>query len=279
MRSKRIPVFVVTVLILPLAGTLVESGNTGEDWNALYVRYRQEALAHFVQPNTGSTVTVYVTVGSPVNGLLDSITPLSVGVRTENGLQIIERRRISKDSRCLFYGDDFASGAAAERISAEKRIARDLELRSAVSNAAVRATNEAALKKQTVEREAAIAAEKKEQQNEKVRKAYLVIGPFRWSAQYGYVTAEGEVVNVSGKKLDNVEAVAKFYDADGTFITSSDALIEYRPLMPGQSSPYKIMVPHNPVMNKASVQFKLLSGQEIPTVTRAEYDTVYSPSR
>jgi len=54
--------------------------------------------------------------------------------------------------------------------------------------------------------------------------------------------------------------VATFYDANGGFITTSDALIDYNPILPGQTSPFKVMKTENPAMKKASVEFKYLMG-------------------
>jgi hypothetical protein len=80
---------------------------------------------------------------------------------------------------------------------------------------------------------------------------------------YGYYTVEGEVKNISGKRLENVEAVATMYDKDGGFITTGSALIDYDPILPGQTSPFKVMVRANPAMERYRVTFKKLSGVPI----------------
>lgn len=84
-----------------------------------------------------------------------------------------------------------------------------------------------------------------------------------WYTEYGYAIYEGQVKNISSQPLKNVEAVATFYDSNGQFITSSDALIDYNPILPGQISPFKVMKTENPAMKKASVEFKYLSGGSI----------------
>jgi hypothetical protein len=91
-----------------------------------------------------------------------------------------------------------------------------------------------------------------------------------WSTEYGYATASGQVKNVSGQSIERVEAVVSFYTADGTFITSADALIDYQPILPGQTSPFKVMQTHNPAMRKASVEFKHLFGGTIPWENKAK---------
>lgn len=92
----------------------------------------------------------------------------------------------------------------------------------------------------------------------------LEIQNWSWHDEYDYAIAEGLVKNISGTKLENVEAEVSFKTSDGTFITSSDALIQYNPIMPDQSSPFKVMATFNPAMKSASIQFKYLGGETIP---------------
>jgi hypothetical protein len=82
-----------------------------------------------------------------------------------------------------------------------------------------------------------------------------------------FVEAEGRVTNISSEPLDGVEAVVEFTSADGSFITSASALVDYQPMLPGQSSPWRVMGNWNPAMSKgkAKVSFKHLVGGEIQT--------------
>jgi hypothetical protein len=82
----------------------------------------------------------------------------------------------------------------------------------------------------------------------------------------GYYIVEGQVRNISGSSLKDIEAVASWYAADGTFITSDSAIIEYNPILPGQTSPFKAMSTANPKMAKYAVEFKLLFGPTVETV-------------
>jgi hypothetical protein len=56
-----------------------------------------------------------------------------------------------------------------------------------------------------------------------------------------YHIIEGQVKNVSSQPLKNVTAVGIWLDKDGEFIKSDDAIIEYNPILPGQTSPFKTM--------------------------------------
>ena len=93
--------------------------------------------------------------------------------------------------------------------------------------------------------------------------ADLRLGQWSWSETYGFAIAEGEVTNVSAVPLEHVVAVVTFLAADGSFITSDDAGIEYTPLLPGQTSPWKVHAQWNPAMKKARVEFKLMFGRKL----------------
>lgn len=87
-----------------------------------------------------------------------------------------------------------------------------------------------------------------------------------WSlgVEHGYAIVTGEIKNISDENLKNVEAVASFYTEDGTFISADSALIEYQTLLPGQTSPFKIMEDKNPLMHNVKIAFKTLFGDPIP---------------
>jgi hypothetical protein len=92
----------------------------------------------------------------------------------------------------------------------------------------------------------------------------LELVKYAWHIEYGYAILEGQVKNISSQPLKNVTAVASFYDASSGFITSSDALIDFNPVLPGQTSPFKVMATQNPAMKKGGVEFKSLMGGSIP---------------
>jgi len=83
-----------------------------------------------------------------------------------------------------------------------------------------------------------------------------------------YFTAEGQVRNISGERLEHVVAVVTYYTADGTFVTSDDALIDYDPILPNQISPFDVITTYNPAIEKASIEFKFLFGGEILYIDR-----------
>jgi len=86
----------------------------------------------------------------------------------------------------------------------------------------------------------------------------------------GYFYVEGQVKNVTDQSLKNITAVSTWYTKDDTFITSDDALVDFNPLLPGQTSPFKTISRENPAMAKFSVQFKLLMGRTLRTEDKSK---------
>lgn len=81
--------------------------------------------------------------------------------------------------------------------------------------------------------------------------------------EYDYIIVEGQVKNISSEKLENVEAVVEYYDENDNFIKEDSALIEYNPILPGQTSSFKVMGTDNPEIKRYAVSFKDLMGGKI----------------
>lgn len=80
-----------------------------------------------------------------------------------------------------------------------------------------------------------------------------------------YLEIFGQVENLTGRPIENLEAVGAIYDAAGQLIRTDDALVEYNPVMPGQTSPFHIMIRWNPLAKSSGVQFKRLGGGVVET--------------
>ncbi|RJQ26331.1 MAG: hypothetical protein C4589_09855 [Peptococcaceae bacterium] len=168
-----------------------------------------------------------------------------------NAKEYYNKKQYDMVEYALSFIPDNYSGDYSEKILADKKTIltettkiSEVE-KSKVTDAEIRAKIEANLK----------------------TSANLHLLSWRWNQSAGgmFVEAVGQVKNISGSKLDNVMAVVSFYDKNGDFITSADALIDYNPIMPGQTSPFKVIETYNPAMQKASVEFKYLMGGTIPT--------------
>jgi hypothetical protein len=81
--------------------------------------------------------------------------------------------------------------------------------------------------------------------------------------EYGYYKVEGQVKNLSDGPLQNVAAVVNWYDSAGNFVKSDDALIQYNPILAGQTSPFTTITTGNPEMKRYTVEFKELMGGTI----------------
>lgn len=80
---------------------------------------------------------------------------------------------------------------------------------------------------------------------------------------YSYITMSGEVKNISGSRLENVLAVVSYYTEDDTFVKSADALIDYNPILSGQTSPFEVITTDNPAITRFRISFKFLFGGTI----------------
>jgi len=81
--------------------------------------------------------------------------------------------------------------------------------------------------------------------------------------EHGYAFVEGQVKNISSGPLRNVAVLATWYDKAGEFVKSDDTLIDFNPILPGQTSPFKSLMTNNPAMTRYAVDFKYLIGGTI----------------
>ncbi len=73
----------------------------------------------------------------------------------------------------------------------------------------------------------------------------------------------GEVRNISNEPLEDVEVVAGFRSADGRLVKSGSALIDFNPLLPGQSSAFEARAEDDPEVSDCNVAFRKPGGEEI----------------
>ncbi len=92
----------------------------------------------------------------------------------------------------------------------------------------------------------------------------LEIISWQWAERSGYVVAEGEVKNISSLKMKGVLALVVWYDSNDRMITYSDSVVEYNPIMPDQTAPFRVNAKYNPLMDSAKLIFKTISGATLP---------------
>lgn len=91
----------------------------------------------------------------------------------------------------------------------------------------------------------------------------LELKKWSWYREYDFITVEGKVTNISGEPLENVEAVVSFSDKNGEFVSSDNALVEYKTLLPNQTTPFKVIAHDNPAIKTAHIEFKQLMGDKL----------------
>jgi hypothetical protein len=92
----------------------------------------------------------------------------------------------------------------------------------------------------------------------------LEVLSWHWGREYSFLKVTGEVKNISSKPMKSVWAVVEFRAADGTLVKSSDGVVEYDPILPGQTSPFQVMDTDNPAITTANISFKEMFGARIP---------------
>ncbi len=103
----------------------------------------------------------------------------------------------------------------------------------------------------------------------------LELMSWRWAqtASDMFVEVNGEVRNVSDEKLDALRVTAEFRTKDGTLITTEDGMVESSPLLPEQTSSFKIMGRYNSEMATCNLRFKTIWGTEIDYTDKSKTNT------
>lgn len=211
---------------------------------------------------------------------LDKIASLSNDIavlRPDNQADKLRAREASERNLAFIKEENERKAVEREKIlNAELKNIPLNELEKVASKA-----NELALlrpENRTYQQKAKVANEKylafvKEENERKANEerranAVLEVQSWNWSNSYGHAIASGQVKNLTSEPLKSVQAVVSFYDKDENFITSNDSMLEYQPLLPGQTSPFKVYATWNPAMRKAQVEFKRMFGGTLKSVEK-----------
>lgn len=232
------------------------------NWEARRAELHTQFLREFTAPTIGSPIALKLTQGNTMQGAVKALTEDEIQILSGPATIGFARSQLSAESRLRCFAADYASSKAASQVTQER-------VQFEAQQKADRARKLADQQRRNEEERRRAEARKAQ---ERVAEAQLVLFNWNWSSEHGFVTVEGQVGNISGRKLQNVEALAQFYTADKKFITSDSALVEYNPLMPGQVSPFKVMATYNPLMKSASISFKLMWGDALDYVSKEEYD-------
>jgi len=99
-------------------------------------------------------------------------------------------------------------------------------------------------------------------------KPSLLLLPIQVQKHHGTIWIEGQVKNISTENLETIFPVADFYDASGALVQSSTGQMTYDPIMPGQTSPFKIAADDNPLIQRIEI-----SGFKTPWGARISHTT------
>jgi hypothetical protein len=95
----------------------------------------------------------------------------------------------------------------------------------------------------------------------------LRLESWRCYKEHGYQYVSGEVTNITNMRLENVMVVGKFQDFFGEFVKSDSAIVEYNPILPGQTTPFRTGTTSNPQIENCEIDFKYLMGGTISYIT------------
>lgn len=81
---------------------------------------------------------------------------------------------------------------------------------------------------------------------------------------------KGEVMNISDSAINAVRVLATFYDSSGNIVDTDSVYVEILPLMPGQKSPYDMIVDYNSAIVRHELKYldynTELTVREVPRV-------------
>lgn len=92
----------------------------------------------------------------------------------------------------------------------------------------------------------------------------LEVLDWRWYQDDNWFRAVGQVKNKTQRTLRYVTAVVIWYDKYQKMVTYATSSIEYSNLTPGKTSPFSVDCRYMPNVATARLEFKDLSGNELP---------------
>ncbi|MGX5805920.1 hypothetical protein ACWGS9_32605 [Bradyrhizobium sp. Arg314] len=90
----------------------------------------------------------------------------------------------------------------------------------------------------------------------------LKIDGSRCETEYGFIKITGRMTNKTSRAIENLMAVGMF-SSNGDYFKSATAMVEYQPLLPGQTDPYTVMTTANPAITNCLTTFKTMFGGEV----------------
>lgn len=221
------------------------------DWTEREQYWMTTLNEQYSPPTIGARTTIYLASGVSKTGILKAVTDSHITLTIDVGTVQYARDTLHPKTRVQIYKEDYISHGVKHNIAKEKRAFRETKQKE-----------EAQLAKDQARRSLESTLDR----------VTLVLGDWRWGEQHGYAIVEGEVTNISESSIQNVQAVVRFYTLSDQFITSDTSLLKFNPILPGQTSPFKVYAQWNPEMRSARISFSQLFGQTLSYMTEDKYN-------
>lgn len=225
------------------------------DWNAMYKDAIAKHQSSFVSKAIGDKVPILLKSGTRYMGTIDAIRDNEAEFTLPAGKMTIPRTSMAEQSRVMLWADDYARSTAKQEVMKAQSA-----FRSKVEDD----------KKRHIESASQATAQFYKDTTK------LVLVDWNWRHEHGFVIAEGMVRNVTQQPMRNICADVTFLTSGGEFVTSEDSLVSYNPILPNQTSPFRVMASDNPEIRKARIGFKELFGGSVDHLTEERYKELIS---
>ena len=228
-------------ILAVLHATLSIAANAAEpDWKARYAELKQEELKNFKKTAVkGKDLTVTLTDGRRVTGVLTGLTEHGVVLTINGRYHTIPRKKLGGATRMLLFPADYAHMKAMTRVKREQ-----LEYRQ-----------------KTGGKQAAADTEKP---GVKKHPGYVVASLNQAPGyMHGRITMKGTVKNRTGVPLQKVHAYITLRDANGVELNTYKGPIESQTLPPDATSAFEVTCHRNKRTAASQLSFKTGDGQEL----------------
>lgn len=104
------------------------------------------------------------------------------------------------------------------------------------------------------------------------REVVLVLEEWHFGSEHGFMIARGRVTNNTNRPLEAVKVVVQYFTSTGQFVRSDWGLVEYNPILPGQTSPFEVIGTDHPSIAKGSISFTTILGTPLSFSRREDFD-------
>ena len=217
--------------------------------------WKEQFKDSFSPPKVGTYKKIKLINGVTQYGKIIELTDKTLKIRIDNKITILYKRyQLAPISRAVFFESDFIDYNA--NLKVDKEIDRyHLKFKQFLIK-----------QKQNVKRYKKVAKIAKIRQL--INSSDLLLIHWTWRCWYDSVIVKGQVRNISGHDLYNIEALVSFYSAGGELITYESSLVEYNPILPNQITPFSVFIWKVPNFKTIKISFKTFLGKKTTLLTK-----------